>query len=390
MILHCLNNFLPNHVAGIEVYVLNLCKLDVASNYVLITGKENLRYEIEGVKVFVIVEDNEFLKNVSKIISSINIDTIHYHLFEKGKLFEELTLIEFKKKNLKLVFTFHLVQYYCSTLRFKQNNLKNCTVVANADSCAKCYFETFYKPKYPKFLRNYFILNQFQLFVKVKNHFESSIQEVKSTLHSFEIIGNLFDELITINPAFYEKLNTHSHLKNKLKLISPDFAEIKKKEIKLNTIKLIFLGRIETSKGIDNLIDFAKKMKNENIEIDLYGQIYDQKYSIENFNSYSKSSKTKLNYKGALAPIEVLEVLKNYDYLIHPSQIAEMTPLVIKESFSVGLPVIGNDIFGINTYVINGINGWLLDFNNIKESVDFFNDLLSGKKKLGTHYAADE
>ena len=209
MILHCLNNFLPNHVAGIEVYVLNLCKLDVASNYVLITGKENLRYEIEGVKVFVIVEDNEFLKNVSKIISSINIDTIHYHLFEKGKLFEELTLIEFKKKNLKLVFTFHLVQYYCSTLRFKQNNLKNCTVVANADSCAKCYFETFYKPKYPKFLRNYFILNQFQLFVKVKNHFESSIQEVKSTLHSFEIIGNLFDELITINPAFYEKLNTH-------------------------------------------------------------------------------------------------------------------------------------------------------------------------------------
>ena len=389
MTLHCLNNFLPNHIAGIEVYVLNLCKQDVASNFVLIIGKENLQYEIEGVNVFVLVEDDEFLTNILKIISSNCIDTIHYHLFDNGKLYEEQTLIEFKNNNLKLVFTFHLVQYYCSTLRFKQNNLRNCTIVANEESCAQCYFETFYKPKYPKIIRGYSFLKQFQLFAKVNNHFVSSTQAVKSTLQRFEIIGNLFDELITINPAFYEKLIIHSPIKNKLKLISPAFADIRIKETQIKKIKLIYLGRIETSKGIDKLIDFAKKMDNKNIEIDLYGQIYDQKYSIEYFNSYSKSSKTKLNYKGTLAPFEVIEVMRNYDYLIHPSQIAEMTPLVIKESFSIGLPVIGNDVFGINTYVLNGINGWLLDFNNMKNCVDFFNELLLGKKILGNYQAQD-
>ena len=389
MVGHILDNFLPNHIAGIEIYVLNLCKKNPKCNIVIITGKKRNQYEFEGVKVFVIEEDRNIFNELMDIVRLEHIKTLHYHLLEKGQLYKEQTLIELKKKNLKLVFTFHLVQYYCATLRFKQNNLRNCNVIANTNTCAQCYFETFYKPKYPRFARNYSFLKKFQLFTEVKNHFDSSTHMAKSTLNKFDIIGKLFDELITINPDFYEKLNAHSHIKNKLKLISPDFAEIKKKEIRLNSIKLIFLGRIESSKGIDNLIDFAKKMNNENIEIDLYGQIYDQKYSIEYFNSYSKSSKTKLNYKGTLAPFEVIEVMRNYDYLIHPSQIAEMTPLVIKESFSIGLPVIGNDVFGINTYVLNGINGWLLDFNNMKNCVDFFNELLLGKKILGNYQAQD-
>ena len=387
---HILNNFLPTHTAGVEVYVLNLCKKDLANNFVLIIGKENLQYEYDGVKVFVISDDHGYLSNIVKIISTINIVTVHYHLFENGKIYDERTLIEFKKQNIKLVFTFHLVQYYCSTLRLKQNNHRNCKIVANSNSCSQCYFETFYLPKYPKIVRNYSLLKELQIIGKVKNHFINSSQNVNATLDKFYKIAKYFDELITINPDFYEKLKAQAYLQSKLKLVAPDFVLVNKKSTsKKDNIKLIYLGRIESSKGIDRLLDFAMHMNNKEIEIDVYGPIYDENFSVEIFKNISTISMTQLNYKGTLAPNRVLEVLKNYDYLVHPSQIAEMTPLVIKEAFSVGLPVIGNNVFGINTYVVNGINGWLLDFNDMGRCIDFFKDLLSGKKKLGKNIPMD-
>lgn len=144
-------------------------------------------------------------------------------------------------------------------------------------------------------------------------------------------------------------------------------------------LRLVFLGRIEKSKGVVNLVNLALALDNPKIEIDLFGQMNDSKFNSDYFNSLLDKTKTKIIYKGVLSPIEVENILKDYDYLIHPSEIAEMTPLVIQEAFKANTPVIGNNVFGINTYVSHGINGWLIDFEKIEDSIKIITDILNNE-----------
>jgi glycosyltransferase involved in cell wall biosynthesis len=202
---------------------------------------------------------------------------------------------------------------------------------------------------------------------------------VKLTISRFDLICEIFDELIIINPDFYSRLESFEDINSKLQFELPNFefvGNLNSKKSKF--LKLVYLGRIEDSKGIGKLIEFALRINNRLIHIDVYGQINDPKYDKKKLNEIQFKSQTKFQYKGILNPHDVKDVLRQYDYLIHPSQIAEMTPLVIKEAFSIGLPVIGNDVFGLNTYIKDGVNGWLLDFNDFDSNVKFFNNLLSG------------
>jgi glycosyltransferase involved in cell wall biosynthesis len=258
-------------------------------------------------------------------------------------------------------------------MTLKQNDKKNCTISANQTTCSKCYFETHFSHKYPKIIRNYDLLKAFKFNEKINNHFLNSYLNVKLTISRFNLICEIFDELIVINPDFYSRLESFENINSKLQFELPNFEFANKpKSKKSKVLKLIYLGRIENSKGIGKLIDFALRINNRFIQIDVYGQINDPKYDKIFLNEIQLKCETKFQYMGILNPRDVKDVLRQYDYLIHPSQIAEMTPLVIKEAFEVGLPVIGNDIFGINTYIKNGVNGWLLDFEDKNLCQNFY------------------
>jgi glycosyltransferase involved in cell wall biosynthesis len=380
MILHILDNFLPQHTAGIEVYVYRLCVKSPESNFVLITGERSYKYEYQGIEVNVIKICPEFEIEFSNLLEEKKINCAHYHQFNQGPFYDSKTLKFLKRKNIRLKFTFHLVQYYCTTLRLKQNNLNQCTIKANHKACTRCYFESIYKDKAPFFLRNYYLLQIFKGFSKVQNALNSSQEIVSKNLERFGFILNIFDELETINEDFYLLLNNFHEIRNKLTFLPQvEFQISLKLPVKSDELKLIYLGRVEKSKGIEKLIRLAIKLNNSSITIDIYGQINDTIYNEKYFFFASKKTKTKLNYRGILLPENVLNTISQYDYLIHPSEIAEMTPLVIQEAFKVNVPVIGNDIFGINSYVQNGVNGWLFDFNNLKSASELFNVLVDDK-----------
>jgi glycosyltransferase involved in cell wall biosynthesis len=383
MTIHVLDNFLPYHTAGIEIYVFRLCLSNPDLNKVLITGEVNDSYFYNGVEVFRVKEDKDFYLTFNNILINHKISNLHYHQFEGGKLYDSKTINQIKKLNIKLTFTFHLVQYYCSTLKLKLNNKTECKIKANYNSCLKCHVQTNYLDKLPKGLRYYRIFSILSPIPKVGNLLKESAESVKNILKRFEYISTIFDELITINKDFYQLLLPFENLQNKLKLMPPYYQESKlRNRSDQNPKKLIFLGRIEKSKGIDRLVEMAKSINDESVLIHLYGQLNDSKYSVDYFDNISKITKTEISYRGILVPEMVPEVLEDYDFLIHPSQIAEMTPLVIHEAIKAGIPVIGNDIFGINTYIENGKNGWLIDFNSKKITEDFmalFNNKLEEK-----------
>lgn len=362
---HVLDNFLPKHTAGIEVYVLTICQSNLNSNIVLIRGEENNVYEYNGVKVYVVAENKGLLLKLKDIKQLESIKIFHYHQFQKSPLYSFETIGFLKSIGCKLSFTFHLVQYYCSTLTLRKENKYDCNITPNEDICSECVFKSNYFDKLPVFLRSYSLLKKLRFVKKIDNLFDSSEKITRKTFYYLEIILLNFDNLYAINDSFYTKLIS---LESNANVINFSKKHQHNKFIKRTTsdiFKIVFIGRIEKSKGIDRIVDLAKSLDDKTICIDLYGQINETKYNEEFFLDLNENINTVIEYKGLIRPDKVDSVLANYDLFIHPSLIAEMTPLVIFESFRNGVPVLGNDIFGINTYVQHGVNGWLVDFSNI-------------------------
>jgi len=135
----------------------------------------------------------------------------------------------------------------------------------------------------------------------------------------------------------------------------PNVRKREKREKNSNNFqrRFVYIGTINEEKGIDLLCDIAKKLP-EDVTLDLYGPIIEEKYSSVYFHARG------VNYKGALSPDEVLDVMSTYDVLVLPSY-REGYPGVIIEAFMLGLPVIATKLDGIMEMVEDGKNGLLID-----------------------------
>ena len=59
-------------------------------------------------------------------------------------------------------------------------------------------------------------------------------------------------------------------------------------------------------------------------------------------------------------------MLSNYDLLCLPSAF-EMSPLVIQEAFTAGIPVLASNVYGNAEQITEGLNGWLFKCNDTED-----------------------
>jgi len=88
------------------------------------------------------------------------------------------------------------------------------------------------------------------------------------------------------------------------------------------------------------------------------GKVGEVKYTNEHFEKYN------VNFRGALAPDEVLEKLKEYDVIVLPSH-EEGYPGIFMEAFSFGIPVLTTTLQPIMEIVRHQENGILVEPKNI-------------------------
>ena len=196
MTIHILSRFLPQHTAGIEVYVQRLCLNNTIANCVLISGDRNEKYEYNGISVFVIKEDFSFYNQLTDLIIQNAIKCAHYHQFEDGELYALKTIKLLKQLKVNTKFTFHLVQYYCSTLTLKQDNKKSCKIKADQSTCLKCYLNTNYLLKVPKVFRYSIFFDLLKPIPRITRIIQSCNDLVRNNIERFNLISNQFDELI--------------------------------------------------------------------------------------------------------------------------------------------------------------------------------------------------
>jgi len=129
----------------------------------------------------------------------------------------------------------------------------------------------------------------------------------------------------------------------------------------------IYVGRIDKRKCVDLIIKASKILKNKNFEFSILivGDGIWKKDIEKLIKKYNMKNNIKL--VGYVFHNRVLEFISKSKFLILPSSY-ESDPLVIKESLSLGVPVISSDISAHIEKIKNEFNGFLfknLDYKSL-------------------------
>lgn len=143
-------------------------------------------------------------------------------------------------------------------------------------------------------------------------------------------------------------------------------------------LKVIYLGRLEKQKNLDNLIK-AASMISIPIKIVFYGS----GSLLKNLKKLAKRLSVNLEIRAPVEYQKVPDVLSSADIFILPS-VEEGNPKILLEAMSSGLAVIGTNVRGIKELIANNQTGILtaIDAKSIAESIVKL-QYASLRKKLG-------
>lgn len=385
-IIQVLNQFLPDHVAGTEMYVLgllaNLDKTLYESVVVIPNYGESSKseYIYEDLRIIKYAEpsvvDRELqmgrrkpdgLDYFIEVLKREKPDIVHFQELAGSNGIALHHVIAAKELGYKVIMTLHVVRNTSVT------NLPDASVdVFNIRQGAM----NFYRQKgFSK--NNAFALYSGAVFLQKLKIDTSKLgkigtalsvpQLVKKKKENFLKLVTTSDKMIAISHWYYNALLNAGVDKNKLVFIQQGINAIPvnsrggaKPEKRL---KLIFVGRISHFKGVKMLINVVRQIPGEEVLLDIYGDSGEDKNYISDCHKLVEGI-PHINFKGRLSPKEVIGTMSEYDLMIHPSTITEMSPLVIREAFAAGIPVLSSDNEGSREQVKDGINGWLFEMNN--------------------------
>jgi len=147
---------------------------------------------------------------------------------------------------------------------------------------------------------------------------------------------------------------------------------------------ILFVGRIEKTKGPERLLDcipFLKEAKHP-FHIFFAGE-GTYKSHLENCVK-TEHYDASVTFLGHIQHAELIYFYNMVDVLVLPSD-TEGVPMVILEALACGTPVVASNVGGIPDIVVEGINGVVLDDLSSKKLTSAIIDILSkkiGRKKI--------
>ncbi len=385
-ILHLPFCFYPDPVGGTEIYVASLAKLQQAAGgsvAIAAPGQENQHYFHEGLEVF------RYQTNTSG--NDINLiygkpDPISIAAFKKILLDYQPTLVHFhahspaiglgqvqavKEKNIKAVFTYHTPTVTCQRGTLLRWGKEICTGKMQPTLCTSCVLQEKGLPKALAWLLGHMPAWFNPLFAKIEISSAKKIilalrmhglvsqrqQATKAFLHTMDhtiAVCDWVEKTLLINGINKDRITLS---RQGLTHTQPITTQKKSRTL---PVKLVFLGRLESIKGIHLIIQALQKDKNLPISLDIYG-------IVQSSDAYQHQLLRLINHdpriqlKQRLFTDQVIETLQKYDFLVVPSQWLETGPLVVLEAFAAGIPVLGSALGGIKELVKDQENGLLVE-----------------------------
>jgi len=151
------------------------------------------------------------------------------------------------------------------------------------------------------------------------------------------------------------------------KFFFDSFQEFQKS--KQNAIRIVSVGRNHWKKGYQYAIDaiYDLKQKGYDVHYTLIGPSAPTEVLLFQINQLQLQD--SVSFKGQLHQKEVLQALKNQDFLLLPS-LGEGIANVVLEAMSLGLPVISTDCGGMAEVVKHKETGWLIPMRSSSAIVE--------------------
>jgi glycosyltransferase involved in cell wall biosynthesis len=309
--------------AGHEVFFFSFGKTSFSDNNTLVCKESSaLLKKIYGLTINLLA-----YSQLKKFISRINPDVIHLNNIDM-----HIATILLACRGKKLVRTIHDFGIVCPNIPL------SCVIKKDLSECeggmgVKCIGRGCIPIiKYP-FYRFLFGLK----YHLMKKYVKLYIAPSKKLIKYLECAG--FEKVVYLPLLIDVKL----HKKTPAKKIN----------------KLLYVGRLEYNKGIIQLLDTSKLLKDNKIDfsLNIIGEGSLKKYA-ERFISENKLDNVKI--MGVVNHDRVQSYFREMDILIFPSIWMEQFGIVGIEAMANSMPVIASNRGGITDWLIDGYNGLLV------------------------------
>ena len=187
------------------------------------------------------------------------------------------------------------------------------------------------------------------------------------------------DYIITLTEKdknnYIEKLN----IKNKIDYIYNPIIKEDEVTCDINAKQIISVGMLRHVKGFDMLCDVANEVlyKHKDWKWIILGEGEDRPLLEEKIKKYNLGD--KLILKGNV--LDVDHYYKNSSIYVMTSRY-EGLPMVLLEAKSKGLPIVSFDcLTGPSEMICDGINGYIIEPNNIEKMAEKINEIIVNDKK---------
>lgn len=135
-------------------------------------------------------------------------------------------------------------------------------------------------------------------------------------------------------------------------------------------LRICIVGVIQYQKGQDILIKAVENLYKKGIFVSasIVGKTVEEDF-YQKLQSHAQlvNIPSEINFIGELNHFETLQYISNQDIVVCLSRYRETLPTTLIEAMSLQKPIIGNNIGGIPELIENGVNGYLIEENNVEQ-----------------------
>lgn len=311
---------------------------------------------------------------VSKLLRDIQPDIIHAH--GEKILFIELC----KELNIPCVITTHHGGIICPAGTLLDYKERICDKPVCDSNCLPCCCKAipFWKTWYLLLkLISYNLRTIIGNRIKKLNKFIyfltpvlSITPNISQKLNDIEMLKKA-DAIIAPSSAIADALKRNG-IEENVKIIPHGIPDIKPFPlIKIESpIKFFYIGRINYVKGIHIMLEAFRNISKDKYELHIIGSGANKKEKKYEKKLKSKHRGLNIIWYGKKAHSEALRTIKDLHVMIHPVLCLEVFGLTIAESLAIGRPVIATKCGGSEMQINEGVNGWLVTPNKIKNLRD--------------------
>ncbi len=334
------NRYQSNNIGGEDIVYDNELK-----SLRELHGEDNvLAYQVSNDDIskfsllFGIWFSRKHYRNIKKIVGDNNIKIVHVHNF-----FPLLTPSVFKaakKSGAKVVHTLHNYRLWCISGILYRDGFGICELCTKSKLPISGIKNKCYR----------------------KSRLQSLVAQAAFSFYRlFKMFKNI-DYYFVLTDFQRQKIKELGILNHKIILKPNSISLAVDQHIQNTKQNYIYVGRLEESKGIFELLDTWRSLDDKFV-LTVVGDSPD---SDEIINKYSSKN---IIFKGKCTREETLSLISQSKYLIQPSVWYETFGLTIIEAMSFGVPVIGFDIGTRRDFIKNRENGFITTKNDLQRTI---------------------